>query len=564
MSLPFPVIVKPSREDASVGIYSESVVTTVAAQTARIAHVIAQYRQPALVERYIEGREIYVSLLGRPGAEPQVLPFFEIDFSALPPDRPRIVSFEGKWVESSVEYAGTKPVPCVLPEALQNRVAAAARGAFEALELRDYGRVDIRLDAEGIPYVIDVNPNCDLSHQAGGFSRAARAAGLTYDDVVLRILDLALSRRHHADTIPLAARSRRHRRARVFPLADSPLGPSTPARPGVPARLRPSGVGLSRASEGLDALAGLALAPFSPFRLAPVAIAFVGLLAVGCHRSASVPSRPRPRLGVVEIHDESANPHESGEIDVSALAGTLRSALEASGLVQVNTGDAGVPESAVVRVVGRVAVEFVEVDKKGIVRAAVNLRLSTRPSDAAGALGDDLAAGGEQAYQPGPGVDRRQLGQSLADRTARDLLAGFIARARLATAPPNEIHAAIAGGTGAMREEAIRVAGTRGMRDEGSTLLPLLQDDDESMRDAALGALIALRDRRAVGALTASRSLRDRHEMRKILEAIAILGGDEARDYLSFVAETHDDEEIRRLASDARQRLGRHEDAGGS
>jgi D-alanine-D-alanine ligase len=212
MTLSFPLIVKPSREDASVGIYSESVVHDVAALGARVAHVVSQYRQPALVEEYIEGREIYVSLLGRGDAPPEVLPFFEIDFSALPTDRPRIVSFEGKWVEGSVEYSGTKPVPCDLPTALADRVAAAARGAFEALELRDYGRVDIRLDAAGTPYVIDVNPNCDLSHQAGGFSRAARAAGLTYDDVVLRILDLALSRRLHADTIPLAARSRRHRR----------------------------------------------------------------------------------------------------------------------------------------------------------------------------------------------------------------------------------------------------------------------------------------------------------------------------------------------------------------
>jgi D-alanine-D-alanine ligase len=212
VDLPFPLIVKPSREDASVGIYSESVVKTRGACVERVAHVIAQYRQPALVERYIEGREIYVSLLGRPGAPPEVLPFFEIDFSALPPDRPRIVSFEGKWVEGSVEFAGTKPILCSLPVKLKDAVTAAARGAFDALELRDYGRVDIRLHADGTPYVIDVNPNCDLSHQAGGFSRAARAAGLTYDDVVLRILDLALARRNHADTIPLAARSRRHRR----------------------------------------------------------------------------------------------------------------------------------------------------------------------------------------------------------------------------------------------------------------------------------------------------------------------------------------------------------------
>lgn len=211
-ALPFPLIVKPSREDASVGIYSESVVATPAALAARAAHVISQYRQPALVEEYIEGREIYVSLLGRADGPPEALPLYEIDFADLPPDRPRIVSFEGKWVEGSVEYAGTKPVPCRLAPGEAARVIDAARGAFEALELRDYGRVDIRLASDGTPYVIDVNPNCDLSHEAGGFCRAARAAGLTYDDVVLRILELALARRHDADTIPLAARSRRHRR----------------------------------------------------------------------------------------------------------------------------------------------------------------------------------------------------------------------------------------------------------------------------------------------------------------------------------------------------------------
>ena len=212
VDLPLPVIVKPSREDASVGIYSESVVRDPAALSARVAHVIAQYRQPALVEQYIEGREIYVSLLGRADAQPEALPLYEIDFSGLPPDRPRIVSFEGKWVESSVEYAGTKPVPCRLAADLEARVVAAATAAFTALELRDYGRVDVRLAADGTPYVIDVNPNCDLSHEAGGFARAARAGGLTYDEVVLRIVHLALARKHDADTIPLAARSRRHRR----------------------------------------------------------------------------------------------------------------------------------------------------------------------------------------------------------------------------------------------------------------------------------------------------------------------------------------------------------------
>jgi D-alanine-D-alanine ligase len=221
VDLPFPLIVKPSREDASVGIYSESVVHDRAALERRVTFVLSRYRQAALVERFVEGREIYVSMLGaRPGrgsrgadGEPEVLPFFEIDFSDMPAGRPRIVSFDGKWVEDSDEYRGTKPIPCrEMPAELTARVARTAVAAFQAMELRDYGRMDIRLaeagpDA-GTPYVIDVNPNCDLSNEAGGFSKAARAAGLSYDDVILRIVELALQRRPHADTIPLAARSR--------------------------------------------------------------------------------------------------------------------------------------------------------------------------------------------------------------------------------------------------------------------------------------------------------------------------------------------------------------------
>jgi D-alanine-D-alanine ligase len=209
IALPFPLIVKPTREDASVGISSASVVHDGEALRERVHHILHHYRQPALVERYIEGREIYVSLLGRVGAPPQIFPFFEIDFSDMPSDRPRIVSFEGKWVEDSVEYRGTRPVRCdgLSPE-LRDRVAATALAAFEAMDLRDYARMDVRLTAEGTPYVIDVNPNCDLSDLAGGFSKAARAGGLSYKDVILRLLSLALSRRPHADTISIAERSR--------------------------------------------------------------------------------------------------------------------------------------------------------------------------------------------------------------------------------------------------------------------------------------------------------------------------------------------------------------------
>jgi D-alanine-D-alanine ligase len=207
--LPFPLIVKPTREDASVGITSASVVHDRAGLKQQVTYVTARYRQPALVERYIDGREIYVAMLGRKDGGVDMLPLSEIDFTDMPAERPRIVSFEGKWAESSAEFRGTKPVPCVglTPEA-QARIAEVARIAFAAMELRDYARLDLRLAPDGTPYVIDVNPNCDLSAASGGFARAGRAAGISYDELIRRIVDLALQRRPHADTIPLAVRSR--------------------------------------------------------------------------------------------------------------------------------------------------------------------------------------------------------------------------------------------------------------------------------------------------------------------------------------------------------------------
>jgi D-alanine-D-alanine ligase len=225
--LDFPLIVKPAREDASVGISRASVVRDRRALNDRVAHVLAHYRQPALVEQYIEGREIYVSLLERPGQKPQIFPFFEIDFSEMPPDRPRIVSFEGKWVQDSVEYGGTRPVRCEgLSPALRNRVAETALAAFEAIGLRDYARIDIRLAEGGVPYVIDVNPNCDLSDLAGGFSKAARAGGVSYEDLILRLLELALSRASAPRTSPDAAPARRRApRARRGTRSTSPAPP---------------------------------------------------------------------------------------------------------------------------------------------------------------------------------------------------------------------------------------------------------------------------------------------------------------------------------------------------
>lgn len=190
VSVALPAIVKPAREDASIGIDRHSVVRDRSELRRVCERVLREHRQPALVEQYIEGRELNVALLGNP---PRPLPISEIDFTHLDPSLPRIVTYAAKWDESSPEYLATPPVWCSLPEEIEQRVYQAAVAAFTALDCRDYGRVDIRLSPEGVPFVIEVNPNCDLSPGAG-FARAAEASGLGYEDLVWRLVEVARER----------------------------------------------------------------------------------------------------------------------------------------------------------------------------------------------------------------------------------------------------------------------------------------------------------------------------------------------------------------------------------
>ena len=127
------------------------------------------------------------------GNRVEVLPLHEIDFAAMPADRPKIVSYAAKWDENHVDYAGTKPVPLKgLPDVVCGEIERVARAAWNAVELRDYGRVDLRVDDAGVPWVIDVNPNPDISPDAG-VARAAQAAGMGYPQMVNRIAELALA-----------------------------------------------------------------------------------------------------------------------------------------------------------------------------------------------------------------------------------------------------------------------------------------------------------------------------------------------------------------------------------
>lgn len=198
-ALRFPLIVKPSREDASHGIHAESVVRDERALRARVDFVLEHYAQPALVEEFVDAREINVALLAR-GGELEVLPLSEIDYDDFPPDMPRIVSYAGKWIESSRDWALTRVIAArELPPRRHAQIERIAREAFALLGLCDYGRVDLRLDEGDEPFVIDVNPNPDISLGAG-FALAAERASLSHADLVERIALSALERHASART----------------------------------------------------------------------------------------------------------------------------------------------------------------------------------------------------------------------------------------------------------------------------------------------------------------------------------------------------------------------------
>jgi D-alanine-D-alanine ligase len=178
VDLEFPVIVKPNSEDSSLGIYPESVVCDEENMRRQFQRILENYKQPALAEPYIDGREFNVSVMEN--GEATALPVSEIDFSAMPAGLPKICSYEAKWFEDHPLYQKTPPVcPAPIDDGLRLRLQATAVEAFRMMGCRDYARVDFRMDAEGRIFILEVNPNPDISLNAG-FARALAAAGIEY------------------------------------------------------------------------------------------------------------------------------------------------------------------------------------------------------------------------------------------------------------------------------------------------------------------------------------------------------------------------------------------------
>jgi len=196
--LKYPLLVKPAFEDASIGIENESIVNSSKLLRKRIEHVLKQFNQPALVEEFIEGRELNVAVMG--DKRLKVLPISEIDFSSMPDHLHNIVSFQAKWDPHHESYHKTIPLcPAPIPKNIEKRAKELAFRSFKVMGCRDYARVDMRLSKDNKLYVLEVNPNPDITDGAG-FMRSVQHSGITYAQALKRIVMYALRRRNNLKT----------------------------------------------------------------------------------------------------------------------------------------------------------------------------------------------------------------------------------------------------------------------------------------------------------------------------------------------------------------------------
>ncbi len=197
----FPLIVQPSQEHAGIGLDRDSVVHSKRALRQKVREILRMYSQPALAQQFLPGREFNVSIVG--GNRPRVLPLAEVSYAALPADITPIMSYAAKWVETSVEYQKTTVIcPAEVEEELAERIRRVALQAFRAVGARGYARVDMRLDLEGTPRVLEVNCNPCLD-EGMGLARSAEKAGLSYPQLLQLIIRAALEPQPYDLDLPM-------------------------------------------------------------------------------------------------------------------------------------------------------------------------------------------------------------------------------------------------------------------------------------------------------------------------------------------------------------------------
>ena len=195
--LSYPLMVKPPLEGSSKGVTDKALVHNRKELVRQVEWVVSTYQQSALVEEFLPGREFTVALLGN-GEQLRVLPIVEINFDSLPHGVNPIYSYEAKWIwDTEVDPLQIFTCPAKLDPLLQRQIEDVCRNAFKALGCRDWCRIDVRLDAMGHPQVIELNPLPGIlprPEQNSCFPKAARAAGLNYQQLILSVVDVACAR----------------------------------------------------------------------------------------------------------------------------------------------------------------------------------------------------------------------------------------------------------------------------------------------------------------------------------------------------------------------------------
>ncbi len=193
----FPAIVKPLHEGSSKGIYNSCVVRSAGELAREVETVLESYRQPALVEEFLPGREFTVAVMGN-GEEARALPIVEISFDALPKGVNPIYSYEAKWIWDQAENPlEIFECPAHIDESLRREIEKTCLGAYKHLGCRDWSRIDVRLDADGRPHILEINPLPGIlpkPEDNSCFPKAARAAGMSYSQLINAVLDIALQR----------------------------------------------------------------------------------------------------------------------------------------------------------------------------------------------------------------------------------------------------------------------------------------------------------------------------------------------------------------------------------
>jgi D-alanine-D-alanine ligase len=192
-AIPYPVIVKPVHEDGCVGISVNSRVTNPEQLKQQVKGIHLVYDQAALVEEFIDGRDITASILGN-GAEARLLPLTEIVYTDS--NGPCHLTFDANWVAGSDEYQDSRSkVIGQLDEPLLKKISDSALAAYRAMGCLDYARIDFRVRGE-TPYLLEVNPNPCINPDGAGYVRSAQAGGFTYPQLVKTILELSIERLH--------------------------------------------------------------------------------------------------------------------------------------------------------------------------------------------------------------------------------------------------------------------------------------------------------------------------------------------------------------------------------